>query len=63
MGKQYVMVLFVDVPHGDSMEICVIKFGTSRLAMQGEQFANEMTRHLGIPAPCCRVIRKMVSTV
>ena len=32
----------------------------ARLASQSEQFANELTRHLGICAPDCRILRKVV---
>ncbi len=32
----------------------------ARLASQSEQFANELTRHLGICAPECRILRKVV---
>ena len=42
--------------------VLVIKFGPSRLLMQGEQFANELTRHLDISAPDCRVLRKAGAT-
>lgn len=38
--------------------VLVIKFGPTRLLMQGEQFANELTRHLDICAPDCRVLRQ-----
>ena len=39
---------------------CVVKFAASRLAIQSEQFANELTRHLGVCAPACRILRKGV---
>ena len=30
-----------------------------RLLMQAEQFANEITRHLDISAPECRIVRQV----
>eukprot|EP00879_Flechtneria_rotunda_P008587 GHRR01008998.1.p1 GENE.GHRR01008998.1~~GHRR01008998.1.p1 ORF type:complete len:1001 (+),score=424.15 GHRR01008998.1:2495-5497(+) len=42
--------------------IAVLKIGASRLAMQAEQFANELTRHLGIAAPDCRIVRQVGAT-
>lgn len=39
--------------------VAVLKVGASRLAMQAEQFANELTRHLGIAAPDCRIVRQV----
>jgi hypothetical protein len=39
--------------------IAVLKVGFNRLAMQAEQFANELTRHLGIAAPDCRIVRQV----
>lgn len=39
--------------------VAVLKVGSSRLAMQAEQFANELTRHLGIAAPDCRIVRQV----
>ena len=39
--------------------VLVVKVSGSRLAMQAEQFANELTRHLGIAAPDCRIIRQV----
>lgn len=39
--------------------VVVLKVGFNRLAMQAEQFANELTRHLGIAAPDCRIIRQV----
>jgi hypothetical protein len=29
------------------------------LLLQAEQFANELTRHLGIAAPDCRIVRQV----
>lgn len=58
--EHFVVFFILAASENDSMEVCVVKFGTTRLAMQGEQFANELTRHLGIPAPRCRMIRKSV---
>lgn len=42
------------------MGCLVIKFHPSRLAAQSEQFANELTRHLGVHAPACRILRSQV---
>eukprot|EP00878_Enallax_costatus_P023837 GHUV01025391.1.p2 GENE.GHUV01025391.1~~GHUV01025391.1.p2 ORF type:complete len:441 (+),score=177.36 GHUV01025391.1:570-1892(+) len=42
--------------------VAVLKVGFNRLAMQAEQFANELTRHLGIAAPDCRIVRQVGST-
>lgn len=40
-------------------ELCVVvKFHGSRLTTQSEQFANELTRHLGLHAPSARILRK-----
>lgn len=39
--------------------VAVLKVGFNRLAMQAEQFANELTRHLGIAAPDCRIVRQV----
>jgi hypothetical protein len=39
--------------------VAVLKVGSSRLSMQAEQFANELTRHLGIAAPDCRIVRQV----
>jgi hypothetical protein len=36
----------------------VVKVAASRLAMQAEQFANELARHLGVAAPHCRLVRQ-----
>lgn len=38
----------------------MVKFSASRLTTQSEQFANELTRHLGMCAPNCRILRKGV---
>ena len=38
----------------------IVKGYPARLATQSEQFANELTRHLGICAPNCRILRKVV---
>lgn len=38
--------------------IAVIKIGTSRLAMQAELLANELSRQLSIAAPDCRILRQ-----
>ena len=48
-------------PQPSPREGClVVKFHANRLATQSEQFANELTRHLGVPAPVCRMLRKGV---
>ena len=45
-----------------SQERCLIlKFLHTRLLTQSEQFANELTRHLDICAPNCRILRQKVS--
>lgn len=47
-----------DAPH---QERCLIlKFLHTRLLTQSEQFANELTRHLDICAPTCRILRQKV---
>jgi len=44
-----------------SQERCLIlKFLHTRLLTQSEQFANELTRHLDICAPNCRMLRQKV---
>jgi len=44
-----------------SQERCLIlKFLHTRLLTQSEQFANELTRHLDICAPNCRILRQKV---
>lgn len=49
-----------DYPH---QERCLIlKFLHTRLLTQSEQFANELTRHLDICAPNCRMLRQKVVT-
>lgn len=40
--------------------VLIVKAHQARLATQSEQFANELTHHLGICAPACRILRKMV---
>ncbi|KAI8470555.1 MAG: hypothetical protein J3K34DRAFT_509307 [Monoraphidium minutum] len=46
-------------PRGGRAEgVAVLKVAGSRLAMQSEQFANELARHLGIAAPLCRLVRQ-----
>ena len=40
--------------------VLIIKGHPARLATQSEQFANELTRHLGVCAPDCRILRKVV---
>ena len=42
--------------------LLVLKFHSSRLTTQSEQFANELTRHLGVCAPNCRILRETVSS-
>lgn len=39
----------------------ILKSMPSRLLVQSEQFANELTRHLDICAPTCRILRQQVS--
>jgi hypothetical protein len=39
--------------------VAVLKVASSRLAVQAEQFANELTRYLDISAPECRIIRQV----
>lgn len=43
--------------------LLVLKFHTSRLITQSEQFANELTRHLGVCAPNCRILRETVGSL
>ena len=38
----------------------ILKFLHTRLLTQSEQFANELTRHLDICAPTCRMLRQKV---
>lgn len=40
--------------------VLIVKFHQSRLMTQSEQFANELTRHLGVCAPNCRILRQQV---
>lgn len=40
--------------------VVIVKVHQARLASQSEQFANELTQHLGICAPACRILRRMV---
>ena len=40
--------------------VLIVKGHPARLASQSEQFANELTQHLGICAPTCRILRKLV---
>ncbi|GMH39416.1 hypothetical protein BSKO_07314 [Bryopsis sp. KO-2023] len=59
-GGQVIFCLLKPKPGGKEKRegVAIIKFGASRLAMQAEQFANELTRHLDISAPKCRLVRK-----
>ena len=41
--------------------LLVIKFLPARLDAQSEQFASELARHLGVPSPACRILRKQVA--
>lgn len=41
--------------------LLVVKFLPARLDAQSEQFASELARHLGVPSPACRILRKQVS--
>lgn len=45
---------------GGPERVLIVKGHYARLASQSEQFANELTRHLGICAPECRILRKVV---
>ena len=45
--------------HGPE-RLLVVKFLPARLDAQSEQFASELARHLGLPAPACRILRKKV---
>ncbi|KAK9806465.1 hypothetical protein WJX73_010630 [Symbiochloris irregularis] len=50
---------FADSSPKRGREQCVVvKFHGSRLTTQSEQFANELTRHLRVHAPACRILRK-----
>lgn len=40
--------------------VLIVKGHPARLATQSEQFANELSQHLGICAPTCRILRKLV---
>ena len=40
--------------------VLIVKGHPARLATQSEQFANELSQHLGICAPACRILRKLV---
>lgn len=40
--------------------LLVVKFLPARLDAQSEQFASELARHLGVPSPACRILRKQV---
>ena len=61
----HVLFCFFQAPPGrHPQERClIVKFLGSRLLTQSEQFANELTRHLGICAPACRILRQKVSLV
>ena len=43
--------------------VLIVKGHPARLATQSEQFANELSQHLGICAPACRILRKLVCGV
>ena len=47
-------------PEQGPERVLIVKGHHARLASQSEQFANELTRHLGICAPECRILRKVV---
>ena len=36
----------------------MVKVCPARLAAQSEQFANELSLHVGVCAPACRILRK-----
>ncbi|CAL8468091.1 g7630 [Coccomyxa elongata] len=42
--------------------VVIVKVHQARLASQSEQFANELTQHLGICTPACRILRRMDAT-
>ena len=48
------------VPDFAPERVLIVKAHPARLATQSEQFANELTQHLGICAPACRILRKLV---
>lgn len=43
-----------------SERLLVVKLLPARLDAQSEQFASELARHLGVPSPGCRILRKQV---
>lgn len=47
-------------PEQGPERVLIVKGHHARLASQSEQFANELTRHLGICAPACRILRRVV---
>ena len=61
-GGQVFFLLLSPLRPGEPEGVVVIKFGPTRLLMQAEQFANELTRHLDICAPECRIVRQVRGT-
>ena len=61
-GGLVLFCFFAPPPHTPFApeNVLVAKFHASRLTTQSEQFANELTRHLGICAPNCRILRQQV---
>ncbi|KXZ56110.1 hypothetical protein GPECTOR_2g992 [Gonium pectorale] len=57
-GGRVFFCFFAPAHPGEPEGLAVLKFGPSRLLMQAEQFANELTRHLDICAPDCRIVRQ-----
>lgn len=62
-GGQVFFGFFRPAPGKHHESLLVLKFHSSRLTTQSEQFANELTRHLGVCAPNCRILREMVITL
>ncbi|GIM08174.1 hypothetical protein Vretimale_12277 [Volvox reticuliferus] len=57
-GGRVFFCFFAPTSAGEPEGVAVLKFGPNRLLMQAEQFANELTRHLDICAPDCRIVRQ-----
>eukprot|EP00891_Asterochloris_glomerata_P005709 jgi/Astpho2/5709/Aster-02947 len=63
-GGHVLFCFFQAPPRRHPEERClIVKFLGSRLLTQSEQFANELTRHLGICAPACRILRQKGSAL
>lgn len=41
----------------------MVKVCPARLAAQSEQFANELSLHVGVCAPACRILRKQAHRI